>query len=69
MVKGQPNAQLIEDLSVDTASSFLRRQKFFWEFQIPDNTVVISIYETQPTPTPQVKFLPPRFGFSLTDID
>lgn len=58
MVKGQPNSQLIEDLSLDTASIFLRRQKFFWEFQIPDTTVVISIYETQPTPTPQVKSLP-----------
>lgn len=56
MVMGQPNSRLIEDLV--SSSVFLRRQKFFWDFQIPDATVVISIYETKPTPTVQVNSFP-----------
>lgn len=52
MVKGQPNSDLIADL--DTSSNFLRRHNFFWKFQTAEDTRVISIYETQPTPTVQV---------------
>lgn len=52
MVKGQPNAALVEDLKA--ASEFLHRHNFFWKFQKPDDSRVISIYETQPTPTVEV---------------
>lgn len=53
MVKGQPNAQLIEDL--EESSDFLRRHNFFWRFQKAEDTKVISIYETQPTSTVEVR--------------
>lgn len=49
MVKGQPNAKLIEDL--DQSSDFLRRHNTLWEYQKADDTRVISIYETKPTKT------------------
>lgn len=52
MVKGQPNEKLIDDL--DKSSHFLRRHNHFWKFYIPENTRVVSIYETKPTRTVMV---------------
>lgn len=53
LAKNQPNSSLIADL--DASSAFLRRHNFFWEFQMAEGTRVICIYETQPTPTVQVR--------------
>lgn len=67
MVKGQPNSQLIKDL--EKSSSFLLQHKLFWRFQQPEDTRVISIYETQPTSTVQVKFQGPYLYWPLwTDV-
>lgn len=52
VVKGQPNSNLIEDLR--STSDFLQRHNFFWEYEKAEDTRVISIYETQPTPTVEV---------------
>lgn len=52
MVKGQPNSQLIEDL--DSSSEFLRKHNFFWEYIGAHDARIISVYETQLTPTVQV---------------
>lgn len=53
MVKGQPNAKLIENL--EGSSDFLRLLHELWESLKPQNAKIVSIYETKPTPTVLVR--------------
>lgn len=56
MVKGQPNEQLIRNLSPSSSFLTLLRERFDEKFTLKDSKI-ICVFETKTTPTVEVSWL------------